>query len=264
MQLAWVTDPHFNFTTPETARGLLAEITDSGAAGLLLSGDIAEAHDVCQWLWWLSDTLTVPIFFVLGNHDYYKGSIPAVRAAVAACSAEDEQLTWLSHSSPVWLTPTTALIGHGGWGDAHLGRWMLTPVRLNDHQLIAELSGLPRALLRQRLHDLGAEAARHLHTQLSEAVETAEQVIVLTHVPPFEGACWHDGAISSPDWLGDFTCASTGAVIARFASKNPGIRFQVFCGHTHGAGVYRHSNNLTVTTGAARYRQPAMQALIAV
>ncbi|MFT5679964.1 MAG: putative MPP superfamily phosphohydrolase [Myxococcota bacterium] len=263
MKLAWITDPHLNFVSAADADRLCESVIDSGASALLVSGDIAEAHDVSSWLVYLSVAVSMPVYAVLGNHDYYGGSIQQVRADVSATSAEDPGLTWLSESSAVWLTPTTALIGHGGWGDARLGEWLSSPVRLNDHRLIAELSGLPRTLLRQRLQALGDEAAAHLHRQLSQVTD-AQQVIVLTHVPPFSGACWHEGATSGPDWLGDFTCQATGAVLARFALAHPNIQVRVFCGHSHSGGVYRRAENLTVTTGAAEYGAPVLQPLIGV
>jgi 3',5'-cyclic AMP phosphodiesterase CpdA len=263
MRLAWITDPHLNFVSPTTVDALCDEIEASGADALLLSGDIAESHDICGWLAHLSAALSVPIHFVLGNHDYYHGSIAMVRAAVARTVAKQPRLSWLSQSTPIWLTPTVALTGHGGWGDARLGRWYHTPIRLNDHHVIAELSGLPRLLLRERLHALGDEAAAHLRLQLAGCT-SARQILVLTHVPPFAGACWHQGRLSGPDWLGDFACEATGLVLESFADSHPDIHLRVFCGHTHSAGYYQHRDNLTVTTGAAQYGAPALQPLVMV
>ena len=264
MSLAWVTDPHFNFAAAEVVRHLIRRIAASGAEALLLSGDIAEAHDVSFWVRHLAEELSLPVYFVLGNHDYYRGSIDGVRSAVQAACQRTPGLTWLGGSAPVWLREKTALVGHGGWGDARLGDWAGTPIRLNDHRLIADLVGHSRPYLQQLLHALGDQAAAHLRGQLEAVGDGAREVIVLTHVPPFRGACWHEGEISNDDWLGDFTCAATGAVLQHFATAHPHIAVRVYCGHTHSAGVYQARDNLTVTTGAARYRQPALQPFIAL
>ena len=258
MMLAWVTDPHLNFVSADVALALCDEIAQTGASALLLSGDIAEGNDITRWLDFFGEALCLPVYFVLGNHDYYHGTIPSVRAAVSACSANSAHLHWLGEGGVVWLDPTTALVGHGGWGDGQLGQWLESPVRLNDHRLIADLTGLSRPVLHQRIRELGLQAAAHLQGQLTQAVQSATRVIVLTHVPPFSGACWHEGAISDRDWLGDFTCAATGQVLARVAHQHPDIEFRAFCGHTHSAGVYQRSDNLTVTTGAAMYGRPGV------
>jgi len=264
MALAWITDPHFNFASKEVLEHLLSQIRDSDAEALLISGDIAEAHDVCFWVKHLAAELSLPVYFVLGNHDYYHGTIDGVRGAVSAACQQVSALTWLGCSGPVWLRKNIALVGHGGWGDARLGKWAQSPVRLNDHRLIADLTGHNRAHLQGLLHELGDEAAAHLHKQLEEVAHKADTVLVLTHVPPFRGACWHEGELSNDDWLGDFTCAATGNVLRSFADAHRETRVQVYCGHTHSDGVYQDRANLIVTTGGARYRQPAMQPLIAL
>ena len=46
---------------------------------VLLGGDIGEAPSLKGYLLGLEDHLERPIYFVLGNHDFYQGSIADVR-----------------------------------------------------------------------------------------------------------------------------------------------------------------------------------------
>jgi len=45
---------------------------------LLLGGDIGEADSVPRFLSEMENALRLPIYFVLGNHDFYWGSIAMV------------------------------------------------------------------------------------------------------------------------------------------------------------------------------------------
>jgi Icc protein len=84
-------------------------------------------------------------------------------------------------------------------------------------------------------------------------------VIVLTHVPPFRDACWHEGRISEEDGLPHFACRAVGERLVAVARANPERTITVRCGHTHSGGVARILPNLVVYTGAAEYRKPAVQ-----
>jgi hypothetical protein len=91
-----------------------------------------------------------------------------------------------------------------------------------------------------------------------------DHVLVLTHVPPFREACWHEGRISSDDFLPHFACAATGTVLRDFADAHPERQVTVLCGHTHSAGEAVIRPNLRVRTGSARYGEPAVQDVITV
>ncbi len=263
LRLAWATDIHMNCVDGPATEAFVKAMRQGGDV-VLLGGDISESHDVCDWLERLGQSLERPICFVLGNHDYYMGDIEGTRGAVASFADKSPAVTWLGAGQVVKLGPSTALVGHGGWGDARLGDFMGTPVRLNDHRLIKDLSGLPRAVLKQRLHDLGTQAADALSPALERAARWAEHVLVLTHVPPFLEACWHEGQISGPQWAADFTCQATGDALLQSAAAHPNVFFEVLCGHTHSPGHVSMRPNLKVITAGAVYGHPKLAATIAV
>ena len=77
----------------------------------LVTGDIGESDSVGRFV----DELgrIAPIYYVLGNHDYYRSSIDEVRATLPG--------GWLPGLAPVQLTDRTVLLGIDGWGDARCG-----------------------------------------------------------------------------------------------------------------------------------------------
>jgi 3',5'-cyclic AMP phosphodiesterase CpdA len=259
MRLAWLTDPHFDFVDADTAAALLAAVVAGQPQGVLLSGDLATAPLVTRWLEILDQALPVPVWFVLGNHDYYHGSRAAVRAAVGRLAAASRRLTWLDASEPLALTPTLGLVGHEGWGDGRLGDYLGSRVQLNDFVLIEELAGLGQAERGRRLAALGAEAAAHLGRVLPAALARFEHVLVLTHVPPLAAACLHRGQPSAPDWLPHFACQATGEVLLAAAEAWPQRQITVLAGHSHCRADVRPRPNLRVRVGAAEYRRPAIE-----
>src|SRR5262249_33147056 len=153
------------------------------ADAFLLTGDVGEAHDVEAHLKALDDALGRPVYFVLGNHDFYRGSIAGVQAAVRGLCRARPNLHWMPRPGAGPLTPTTALVGQGGWGDGRCGDYWGSDVELNDWALIREFVGLDRRTRLARLHWQGDEAADHFRTVVPEALAWARHVIVLTHVP---------------------------------------------------------------------------------
>src|SRR6476620_10958488 len=101
LRLAWLTDIHLNFVDLSRVDGLCRRMRDEGTDGVLISGDIAEAPDVGVYLEYLDRQLDRPIFFVLGNHDFYRGSIAQVRSQVADLCAQSPRLHWLNGTGVV-------------------------------------------------------------------------------------------------------------------------------------------------------------------
>jgi Icc protein len=259
VRLAWVTDVHLNFVPSRKRFAFYDRIRDAKPGALLLGGDIGESDTVIRLLKEMAAALQIPIYFVLGNHDFYRGSIAEVREAVERDAAASQWLHWLPLTGVVELTAATALIGHDSWADGRCGDFFRSDVLLNDYLLIRELSDLPKQALYSKLNALGDEAAVFLEQRATEALTTRPNVIVLTHVPPFREACWHEGRISDDDWLPHFACRAVGERLASVMRAQPDCGMTVLCGHTHGSGAARILPNLAVSTGGAVYGEPAIQ-----
>lgn len=264
-RFAWVTDIHLNFLEAGRRREFFDLLAAGSPDAILLSGDIAESPVLELHLSEMAEWLRRPVYFVLGNHDFYRGSITETRRRAAQLAEQSPLLVYLCCCGVVELAPGTALVGHDGWADARLGDFDHSDVLLNDYLLIEELarfnrhSTLDRSGLGGALNALGDQAAEHFATVLPEALKTYARVLVLTHVPPFREACWHAGCISEDDYLPHFSCRAVGDVLRRLAQSHPRSELLVLCGHTHGQGQARILDNLHVLTGGAEYGRPALQ-----
>lgn len=259
MKILWVTDIHLNFLKRQAINAFCQDINAHEPDMLLLGGDIAEAPTVARYLMLMNEQLQCPIYFVLGNHDYYHGGIESTRSEIRQLELQSPGLRYLPLTGIVRLNETTALIGHDSWADGRYGDYRNSDVMLNDYRLIAELRGLDSDDRLIRLNALGDAAAAYFKQQLSEALKHYRHVIALTHVPPFTEAAWHEGHQSNDNFAPHFSCQAVGAVFLELMQQHPECFLTVLCGHTHGNGVCQKLPNLQVRTGAAEYRHPQIQ-----
>lgn len=265
MNIAWATDIHLNFLgrLPKRRYAFYHELRDTNADAVLLTGDIADAPSVCRFLTELEVVLARPIYFVLGNHDFYHGSVKQVRADVRKLCSESKHLVYLPDEGPIALGDTGCLVGVDGWGDGGNGdrdRFVL----LNDYDLIAEYTemGWSRPELLKEMDRRGKVEATVAAEQLKLAFDHFTDIVFATHVPPFVEAAWHEGKHSEPAWQCGFTCRAVGALLRAKMEAHPEHRMMVVCGHTHGEGKAEILPNLFTWTAGAQYAQPRLEAVL--
>src|SRR5260370_41742809 len=98
----------------------------------------------------------------------------------------------------------------------------------------------------------GVGAVRSRERRAQETLAVRHNVIVLTHVPPFREACWHEGRISDDDWLPHFACRAVGDRLAAVMRSHPDCGMSILFGHKHCSGVARIFPHLAVSTAGAR------------
>ncbi|MCD4686721.1 MAG: metallophosphoesterase [Anaerolineae bacterium] len=260
MRIAWSTDLHLNFLGQPQILNFLAEVSLQKPDVWLISGDIGDAPRLLAYLRLFDMILRFPVYFVLGNHDFYHGSLGAIREVVSVYCGESRRLRYLPETGIVALSAETAVVGVDGWGDGRIGDYQNSWVMLNDFLLIHELTGLSEAARLAHLNALGDVEAARLRDLLPQALATHRRVIVVTHVPPFKETCWHEGQLSDDNFLPFFTCQAVGDVLLEVMADQPADReCLVLCGHSHGAGEVQVRENLRVLTGGAEYEQPTVQ-----
>jgi Icc protein len=264
LKLGWLSDIHLNFLAEKALHVFMADLAARDVDAWLLGGDIGEANSILRFLQMFEDTLPCKTYFTLGNHDFYNSSLSDVRTRVGQLAGQSKRLVWLTESDTQLLADGVAIVGDDTWADARFGNARGTTVELNDFYLIKELTNLPRAELVCRLNDLGDAAAARLAPKLERAATTRRHVVVLTHVPPFWEASWHEGRPSDVDWVPWFACRAVGEAILSCATVHPQTSFIVLCGHTHGAGTYMPAPNVTVHTAGAEYGSPCVQQIFEV
>lgn len=273
--LLWVTDPHLDHVR---ARGgveafgkyLAAEHPEIDT--LLVTGDISESPTVVRHLKELAVGFGKKIAFILGNHDLYRGSIRGTHRKVAAMKVPN--LVWLDRAAPI-VFDDFALVGQYSWYDGLNGKPQSTQVVLYDFESVAEFSKLfnefewvywadrgSRNPLLKLFRKLAGEAVANVRPKLEQALQLRRHVILATHVAPFEGAAWHEGKPSNPDWQPWFSCRQMGDMLAEVAALHPDHKILVLCGHSHSPGEYQHAPNLRVLTGKAEYGYPDLAGVL--
>lgn len=261
MRLAWASDIHLDFVPQSDHAALFARLVADRPDALLISGDIANGPTVCRVLADMQRAIEQPIYFVLGNHDFYGRGVRSFRGVVAEFTAAQPRLRYLTALGVVPLADDLALIGHDGWADARLGDYDRSRVFLNDFVRIDEFAYQLGPGRRRVMQELADEAAAHLRTHLAAAARF-KRLIVLTHVPPFAEAGWFEGRPSDPDWLPFFTSKSAGDALRGAADQHSACEITVLCGHTHGAADVQITPNLRVIAAQAEYRSPSLQRII--
>ena len=121
-RIVWATDIHLNFVRDAKSLAFFESIAKQNPDAVLIGGDIAEAHNFERYLIDMCHIVNRPVYFVLGNHDYYKSSIAQVRARTRQLCQRVPNLVWLSNCDEIELTKDTCLLGHDGWADARIPR----------------------------------------------------------------------------------------------------------------------------------------------
>jgi len=269
MTLDWITDPHLDhLPSSDELIKFVQQLNSRNSDGLLLTGDIAESNTLYDYLGILSGAYQRPIYFVLGNHDYYGNWMKETHAHVrAVCGATPAGiLNWMPNVGVVMLSPRTALVGHGGMYDGQAGKPGLE-MAMTDFFMPGGNFDMIRALelgsrhLFKLLLKLGHECGEHIKKTVREAArQGARRILVLTHVPPFLEASYFRGSPSEPTHAPFYVNKGLGDALLELSSELPKVRLEVFAGHTHGPRTYHAAQNLVVRVGSARYgRQPTWQ-----
>jgi predicted phosphohydrolase len=260
MKLLWLTDIHFDFLSKPQRSAYLSALEAQAPRAVLLGGDLSAAPRLAEDLEAISTALKAPIYFVLGNHDYYYGSMAGVRQQVRRLSRKKKKLIWLEDVGFVHLSDEVALVGHGCWGDGRAGDYWGSGLELSDFFLIEDFKGLHKSERLPLLNRLGEEAADYLGRFCREAARHYRKVIVLTHAVPFFETCLHEGR-SNPEGLPFFCCQKAGETLTAVALEFPEVEFTVLSGHSHCPAHQQILPNLKSRVQGAQYYRPGFELL---
>jgi predicted phosphohydrolase len=263
MKLIWMSDIHLNFLNEELRLEFYMRVKEGRVEedAIVVSGDIAESHNVVKFLGEMKEVVGIPIYFVLGNHDFYGSSVKKVREEVKKLDG------WLGQA-PIELSKDTILLGVDGWGDCRNGDYENSRLTMSDWIYIDDLRkgyGKGMANLKKALQKLADADARKLKRNVLKAIEKGfKNIIIVTHVPPFEDVCLNAGRKSTPDGLPFFSSQCLGTAILPIAKKFPDIDFLWLSGHTHSRAVCNPCENMVVKVAKAVYFYPQIEEIIQI
>lgn len=250
MRMLWLTDLHLDRATERDRKRLFRQVRNGEADAAVITGDISNGESLCTHLRQLGKALAPrPVYFVLGNHDFYGASFAEVDRAVAMVTAGQRNLRHLGRGEIIPLAQDKALIGHRGWPDGRAGVGDRSGVVNQDRQMIADLRGVSDCAAFDRMRELGRVSAVYFRSVLPYALKCYRHVLVATHAPVVEQAALYNGRRCGGDFLPHFVNASAGGVLVGIARHYPRSRVTVLCGHTHNATRVRGAANFEVLVG---------------
>lgn len=261
-RLVWMTDLHLDAADETQRRRFFDLVRHHRASTILIGGDISNGTQSLDFLKQLAGLSNGPLYFVLGNHDFYYGSIDKTRELATQLAEKNDSIHYLTVEGEIKLSPAVALIGHDGWADGRYGDFLHSTIMLNDYILIRDFDSLKKEELLKRLHQLGKEAADNLKESLKRALKWAEQVILLIHAPPFEEACFYEGEVTNTNWGPHFVAKAVGDMLREEMHNYPDKKLLVLCGHAHHGADIAISSNIRALTGHSELGEPSVQGVI--
>lgn len=264
IRIVWSTDLHLDAAGKQQYQLFFDLIATYEPDLVLIGGDICNGSSSILHLRQMAKLINKPLYFVLGNHDFYYGSIPKIRNMAQEHSKKHKGSQYLTDNGVFRLSETTALIGHDGWSDGRAGDFLNSTILLNDYFLIDELKKLNYLERLQKLNQLGDESADYFVKTLKIAFEKYERVVLLTHVPPFKEACLYEGKLCDANWAPHFVNTAAGKVLKDLMILYPTKELLILCGHTHSGTDLKILPNLRVIVGQSELGNPNVQGLIFV
>lgn len=262
-KIAFLSDIHLNFLKEQQTIEFVTILKNSGVDAFVISGDIGDKSTLQYDLNLLEQQLQSPIYFVLGNHDFYGSSIAETRKNITKQCKSSVYLRYLSNTSYDMLDPTTAILGHDCWYDGGYGDAKNSTMLLNDWRFIEEFASVNALSNKTKrlelMQKLTQESIEHLFLNIKAATRYAKKIIVVSHPPPFVEVTQYNGNPSSNDSLPWFACRALGDMLKSAAISYPNIQFLSLSGHTHSGTKAQIMNNLQSCVAHAVYTKPEIQ-----
>jgi predicted MPP superfamily phosphohydrolase len=263
--LLWLSDLHLDRVTDEDKDLFFEKLRGVHYDAALITGDISTSKQLIGHLGEISRACCErPVYFLLGNHDYFDGSIGEVDRAVIDLSRRCRNLIPLGHGEIIKLSPNTALIGHRGWYDGRAGAGAKTCVWSPDHRRIEDFKTHNRQQFFERLAELGDQSAGYFRRVLPEALRQYSKVLLATHVPVFYQGVKHSGTHCQWDRQPFYTNRAAGNAIVGITRMFPRRKVKIYAGHSHCATEFQMSGNLAIRVAGAQPGKPAFQEILRI
>ena len=274
LTLTHLSDLHFDHCSEvqivEFAKQIISDV-------ILITGDISTSHKFRNHIFLFERYTNRPIYYVLGNHDFYYSSINEFRNKVCDIDRMSQFLKYLSSVPYIQLSNNTAIIGHDGWYDAN--NIISEEIYMNDWSLIKEYATTPDlnfykiAQISKQICNISIKHIADSIAKVTKQKKNINNIIVATHVPPFEEI--FQQISKSPETINSrrkrfdilkpwYLSNSMGILLKKAADTFPHIKFSIFCGHLHENASVKIKDNLYCYTSEAIYSQPRIGTIFVI
>ena len=262
-RLGWATDTHFDNFSSEDQDAFIEQCQQAYLDSLVLTGDISMASRLRKDLERVQSALSIPVFFVCGNHDFYGSSIKNVRNELESIKS-NHSLYYLTQEPYVQLGKEVALVGHDAWYDGRYGNYMDSAIDFPDYHSIEEFINISKEDRFKLVKELADQAITHLETQLPLLVKKFEKIVIAIHCPPFRESSLYKGQLVDEERGPYFVAQDLGNYLLDFTSQHVKNKFLILCGHSHQECNIQISKNLNVLTGGVLGKKPLLQKVISL
>ena len=266
MKIAFCSDLHLNHAEKSVKIALAKEIKKSNCDMVVISGDIAESHNLEFELSYFAKWYLKPTMFILGNHDFYGSSIFETKEIAKDISDRYYYLKYLPYIGIQELTKDTCLVGWDSMYDCKYGKFIggKCNFELADFYYINEIKRLSRMEIQHFMISLGKELAVHIKDILPKAFSKYKNVIAVTHIPPFPEVCLYNGCSSELEALPFFCNKQMGEALLDVMGEYTENNLTLLCGHTHSSCERMIGDNFKVIVDGAKYGTPKVFSYIDV
>jgi Icc-related predicted phosphoesterase len=272
VKIAWATDIHLDFLQREGGRALVqfafAEpLASANVDAVIISGDISLSGMLEDHLRIIDETVKCPVYFVLGNHDFYGSNFGSVRALVDGVCKASKNLRYLTSEEDITIAPGLSIVGADGWYDAYYGRPFSAGLVMSDwlqiedfsvhlHPIVGGANIDPHGIVGVA-REASFNSAESVLERARSAALKSKNVVIVTHVPPFPEVHAQGGKGNNDASIPWYTSKLMGDAILRVAEEHPNVNFTVFCGHTHHKARVRNGKNIECFVGGSEYGEPS-------
>lgn len=246
VKIIFLTDLHLNRMFSWQRSSFYKKIIKENPGAIIITGDISNGNNLYNDLVFLA-SLKTPIYFTLGNHEFWKSSFEEITSQVRELCKIFPNLIWLTESDIVPLKYQTFLIGADGWYDGRSG--VENYLRFSiDRLYIKEYKGKTFDEQLNLMRSLADNATDSIIKKLNQAIDIgAKTIYIATHFPPYKEASRSRIPILKDFWKSYDINFNLGERVKEIANiKDINIIF--ISGHVHKEKILQVSNNILSIT----------------
>jgi len=261
----WLTDTHFNFLDQAALLGFFLSLEEKKADGIFLTGDVSTGPHLVKHLNLLEKVVKTPVYFVLGNHDYYRATFSEIENSMVELMQSNSRLHYLSVSDPISLSDDVAVIGHDGWYDAGWRAPVTPAIFVWDWYFIKDF----RALFgtEERMNLVRARATKAMEfiiENLEKAFKKHSTAYMLTHFPPWPEESDRFYGLLEKFWMPYNSSKMMADALVKIMEKYSDKKLVILAGHTHIKRKIQISSNIEMRVGDAEFGKPQIQKIILI
>ena len=247
----WFSDTHLDQVLPWVLLKFIAHVIKERPKGIFLTGDISNGKLTPWHLKILATFISCPIYFVLGNHDYYLSSIDKVHDKIRKLCKRYPNLIWITEAGIIPINDETAIIGNEGWYDAANGKPGYLKLTI-DWWMTKNFRKLPSMRHRMRVwREMSQRSVDDIVAKLEYAIKLGyKNIYILTHFPPWKEATMHIGTLLEGFWLPYNVNLRLGQALEDVMKRHEDRYITVLSGHTHDKFEIRITSNITCKVSA--------------